>query len=66
MNSVRDFRTQKKPQFWYSTIQGMVGKLYVLSLYYIMYVLSSVPWTANIDFLMFFLDSEMTIPPRER
>ena len=28
---------QKKPQFWYSTIQGMIGKLYVLSLYYIMY-----------------------------
>jgi hypothetical protein len=28
---------QKKPQFWFSTIQGTIGKLYVLSLYYIMY-----------------------------
>ncbi|KAI0277176.1 hypothetical protein BGY98DRAFT_1097634 [Russula aff. rugulosa BPL654] len=26
---------QKKPQFWFSTIQGTIGKLYVLSLYYI-------------------------------
>ncbi|KAF8498181.1 hypothetical protein F5888DRAFT_227849 [Russula emetica] len=26
---------QKKPQFWFSTIQGAIGKLYVLSLYYI-------------------------------
>lgn len=26
---------KKKPQFWYSTIQGMIGKLYVLSLFYI-------------------------------
>jgi hypothetical protein len=26
---------EKKPQFWYSTIQGMIGKLYVLSLFYI-------------------------------
>lgn len=28
---------QKKLEFWYPTIQGLVGKLYVLSLFYIVY-----------------------------
>jgi hypothetical protein len=28
---------QKKQQFWYAVVQAMVGKLYVLSLFYIMY-----------------------------
>ena len=38
MTDLADFPSlQKKPQFWFSTIQGMIGKLYVLSLYYIMY-----------------------------
>src|SRR5712675_605996 len=31
------FLYQKKPDFWYSTIQGLIGKLYVLSLFYMMY-----------------------------
>ena len=32
--------TQKRLEFWYPTIQGLVGKLYVLSLFYIMYDVS--------------------------
>ena len=27
---------QKTPQFWYPLLQAMIGKLYVLSLYYMM------------------------------
>jgi hypothetical protein len=26
---------QKRPQFWYPAVQGLIGKLYVLSLFYI-------------------------------
>lgn len=32
--------TQKRLEFWYPTIQGLTGKLYVLSLFYIMYDVS--------------------------
>lgn len=48
--------SQKKPQFWYSTIQGMIGKLYVLSLYYIMYDTTSFFTSeSHTDFLMYIL-----------
>jgi hypothetical protein len=28
---------QKENQFWFTVVQAMIGKLYVLSLFYIMY-----------------------------
>ena len=41
---------QKNQEFWYTVIQGLVGKLYLLSLFYIMYV-SFASWLSN-DLLM--------------
>jgi hypothetical protein len=38
---------QKKVQLWFPVIQGWVGKLYVLSLFYIMYGIIRTRWLYN-------------------
>jgi hypothetical protein len=43
--------TQKKEQFWYSTIQGIVAKLYILSLFSIMYGIPLHPANATFSCL---------------
>jgi hypothetical protein len=40
---------QKNPQFWYPVLQAMIGKLYVLSLYYMMYGIF-LPWSQQDPF----------------